>query len=198
LPTDDIDFARLWIRRFEGWGEFTAAECLTASTITWSSLWRDGQLVVAQTRRRQSWSFGDRTLSGVTGVTAVGQTDSDPVVDEISMAAIKAVDPQPNGIFSVDLTYGDDGLPRPTEINISRFFTTILFFAEAGLNLPAIYCDMGLEDRAPWAEPRVNPLPDGLVWVRGMDTAPRLLTREALDAVIRDGMLRPDGKTLPA
>lgn len=192
LPTDDIAFARLWIQRFDGWGGFTAAECLTPRTVTWSSLWLDGELVVAQTRRRQSWSFGDRTLSGVTGVTAVGETASDPVVDKVALAAIAAVDARPNGIFSVDMTYGDDDLPRPTEINISRFFTTIQFFAAAGLNFPEIFCELGLQGRSIWEGPKINPLPPGLVWLRGMDQPPQLRRREELEALLASKTLRRD------
>ena len=30
-----------------------------------------------------------------------------------------------------------NGVPNPTEINISRFFTTVRFFTEAGINFPA-------------------------------------------------------------
>ena len=190
LPTEDLAFARLWIERFGGWGAFTAAECLTPETVTWSSLWLDGDLVVAQTRRRQSWSFGDRTLSGVTGVTAVGMTDADPVVDEMALSAIRAIDARPNGIFSVDMTLDADGLPRPTEINIARFFTTIQFFTAAGLNLPEIYCELGLQGRSVWTGPKVNPLPTGLMWIRGMDVAPQLRRREDMDRLLADGSLR--------
>ncbi|RAK66291.1 carboxylate--amine ligase [Phenylobacterium kunshanense] len=190
VPTDDIDFARMWISRFDGWGAFTAAEQLTADTVTWSSLWLDGDLVVAQTRRRRSWSFGDRTLSGVTGVTAVGETDADPRVDETALAAIRAIDPRPNGIFSVDMTLDRDGLPRPTEINIARFFTTIGFFTAAGLNMPEIYCELGLQGRSIWTGATINPLPKGLVWIRGMDVPPQLHRREELDELVRTGMLR--------
>lgn len=189
VPTDDIGFARMWIDRFNGWGEFTAAERLTPETVTWSSLWLEGELVVAQTRRRRSWSFGDRTLSGVTGVTAVGETDADSRVDEIALAAIRAVDARPNGIFSVDMTLDNEGRPRPTEINIARFFTTIAFFAAAGLNMPEIYCELGLQGRSIWEGPKINPLPSGLVWIRGMDVPPQLHRRSELEALVRTGTL---------
>ncbi len=190
VPTDDIDFARMWIDRFKGWGEFTAAERLSADTVTWSSLWLDGELVVAQTRRRKSWSFGDRTLSGVTGVTAVGETDADAQVDGIALAAIRAIDARPNGIFSVDMTLDHAGAPRPTEINIARFFTTIAFFTAAGLNLPEIYCELGLQGRSIWEGSKINPLPTGLVWIRGMDVPPQLRRREELEELVRTGTLR--------
>ena len=137
LPTDDFDFAKNWIERFNGWGRFTAAELLSSQTITWQSIWYQGELVVAQTRRRRSWNFGDRTLSGVTGITGVGETCSIDHVDQLAMDAIFAISKEPHGIFCVDMTYDFAGLPNVTEINIGRFFTTHYFFTQAGLNFPA-------------------------------------------------------------
>ncbi|MEA3015132.1 MAG: hypothetical protein QOD42_3677 [Sphingomonadales bacterium] len=175
LPTSDFEFARLWVERFNGWGQFTAAELLTAQTVTWLSIWYQGELVVAQGRRRRNWSYGSRTLSGVTGVTGVGETFSDEEVTRLAMDAIGAIDPRPHGIYGVDMTYDQAGQPSVTEINISRFFTTVHFFTEAGLNMPRIFLDIGLYDRFPTLERRINPLPDGLLWIRGMDRPPALI-----------------------
>jgi carbamoyl-phosphate synthase large subunit len=132
--------------------------------------------VVAQTRIRKGWTHGNRTVSGVTGVTKVGQTFSDATVDEISIKTVKAVDVKPHGIYGVDMTYDKNGIPNPTEINISRFFTTVLFFTEAGLNMPKMFKDIILYNEFPKLEKVINPLPDGLLWLRGMDTEPRLMT----------------------
>jgi len=184
LPTDSLDFARLWIDRFEGWGAFTAAELLTDQSVTWQSIWHQGNLVVAQTRRRRSWNFGDRTLSGITGITGVAETCSDPEVDRIALAAITAVDQKPHGIFSVDMTYDRAGIPNPTEINIGRFFTTHYFFTKAGVNFPEIYCNIALDGRFPSLARKVNPLPGGLVWIRGMDVHPVLTTVEELERLL--------------
>lgn len=183
LPANDYDFARIWIDRYNGWGEFTAAELLTKDTITWLSIWYHGELVVAQTRRRLSWSFGNRTLSGVTGITGVGETYSDEIVDRISQDAILAIDAKPHGIFAVDMTYDKFGIPNPTEINIGRFFTTHYFFTKAGLNMPKIYCDIALDGNFPSFPKRINPLPDGLIWIRGMDVEPVMTTRRELEAM---------------
>jgi carbamoyl-phosphate synthase large subunit len=183
LPTDDLQFAKLWIDLQKGWGRFTAAELLTPRSVTWLSIWFEGQLVVAQTRRRHSWSFSSRALSGVTGVTAVGETYSDPVVTEVAQSAIAAVDRRPQGIFAVDMTYDDAGRPNPTEINIGRFFTTVHFFTMAGVNFPKIYRDLALRGEVPDLRKRINPLPDGLLWIRGMDVPPLLTTAEALAAL---------------
>lgn len=185
LPADNIDFARLWVNHFKGWGEFTASQRLTSKTITWLSIWYNGELVVAQTRRRRSWNFGDRTLSGVTGITGVGETCSDSVVDKVAQDAILSIDPVPCGIFGVDMTYDLDDYPNPTEINISRFFTTHFFFTKAGLNMPEIYCNIALEGKFPNLKRRINPLPDGLVWIRGMDVEPILTTVEEFERMER-------------
>ena len=174
LPTNDFEFAKHWITHFKGWGDFAAAEMLTEKTVTWLSIWFEGELIVAQTRIRKGWVHGNRTLSGVTGVTKVGQTFSDPVVDDVAVNTIKAVASKPHGIFGVDMTYDSTGMPNPTEINISRFFTTVLFFTKAGLNMPAIFKDLALYNAFPNLDKKINPLPDGLMWLRGMDVEPRL------------------------
>lgn len=183
LPANNYEFAKMWIDRYNGWGEFTASELLTKDTVTWLSIWHHGELVVAQTRRRLSWNFGDRTLSGVTGITGVGETYSDEMVDRISQDAISTIDAKPHGIFAVDMTYDKNGIPNPTEINIGRFFTTHYFFTKAGLNMPKIYCDIALDGNFPTLQKRINPLPDGLIWIRGMDVEPVLTTRGELEAM---------------
>ncbi len=178
LPTNDFTFAKGWIDRYKGWGDFVAAEMLTPDTVTWLSIWHEGNLVVAQTRIRKGWTHGNRTVSGVTGVTKVGQTFSDAKVDQIAIDTVKAVTDKPHGIFGVDMAYDFNGIPNPTEINISRFFTTVLFFTEAGLNMPEIFKDLALYNTYPNLEKIINPLPDGLLWLRGMDAKPLLVNNE--------------------
>ena len=175
LPTNDYLFAKGWLDRYKGWGNFVAAEMLTPDTVTWLSIWHEGELIVAQTRIRKGWTHGNRTVSGVTGVTKVGQTFSNDEVDRIAIETIKAVDEKPHGIFGVDMAYDKEGIPNPTEINIARFFTTVLFFTEAGLNLPEIFKDIALYNKFPVLNKKINPLPDGLLWLRGMDVHPLLV-----------------------
>ena len=183
LPADNYDFAKIWIDRFNGWGEFTAAELLSKDTVTWLSIWHEGELVVAQSRKRLSWNFGNRTLSGVTGITGVGQTCSDSVVDRVAQDSIHSIDAKPHGIYGVDMTYDFSGHPNITEINIGRFFTTHYFFTRAGLNMPEIYCNIALNGDFPSIEKKINPLPDDLVWIRGMDSDPVLTNLSALEAM---------------
>jgi len=174
LPTSSLQFAKEWINFFDGWGKFTVAECLTSQTVTWQSIWKDGELIVAQGRKRLYWEFANRTLSGVTGITGTGVTISDPVIDEIAQEAILVIDPAPNGVWAVDMTYDKEGIPNPTEINIGRFFTTHLFFTRAGLNMPYILIKLAFNEEIPPIPKKIDPLHPGLAWVRGMDTEPVL------------------------
>jgi len=80
----------------------------------------------------------------------------------------------------VDMAYDVNGFPNPTEINISRFFKTILFFTEAGLNMPKIFKDIALYNEFPVLDKKINPLPDKLLWLRGMDTRPKLMTEQEM------------------
>ena len=181
LPTDDFDTARLWIDFHKGWGDFAAAECLQEETITWQSIWKGGELIVAQGRKRLYWEFSNRSPSGVTGITGTGVTVSDPALDELAIRCIKTIDASPDGIYGVDLTYDKHGVPNPTEINSGRFFTTHQFFTAAGLNMPHIFVKTAFGEPVDLPN-RINPLPDGLAWIRGMDVLPRLTTVDDIDA----------------
>jgi len=174
LPTRNMDFARDWISYYNGWGNFTVAEYLSPESITWLSIWEKGKLIVAQSRKRLYWEFANRSVSGVTGITGTGVTVSDKKLDNLAIKAIRAIDSEPHGIYGVDMTYDKEGVPNPTEINIGRFFTTHQFFTEAGLNMPYIYVRLAFGEKTPRLKKRINPLKNGLAWVRGMDVEPVL------------------------
>ncbi len=175
LPTSDFKEACAWIDFCDGYGSFNAAERLSGRTTTWSSIWNNGHLIAAQTRERLYWEYSNNSFSGVTGLTGTGITVDDKRVTDIALASILAIDPVPNGIFSVDMTYDFDGVPNPTEINIARFFTTHYFFTCAGINFPDIFVRMSLGLPIKKLKKKINPLPEGLAWVRGMDTKPILV-----------------------
>jgi hypothetical protein len=181
LPVRDYDTARSWLDFHQGWGGFTAAELLEPDSVTWMSVWHDGELVVAQGRRRLYWELSRVSPSGVTGVTGAGVTISDATLDHLATRAVLAIDPRPHGLFGVDLTYDGTGTPNPTEINVGRFFTTHQFFTALGLNLPYVYVRLAFGEPPPPIGRRHNPLPDGMVWVRGVDFEPVLTSVAEID-----------------
>jgi carbamoyl-phosphate synthase large subunit len=184
--TDRYSVAKAWIDHCKGWGSFTASEYLSSETVTWLSIWKEGELVVAQGRKRLYWEFGNRAPSGVTGLTGTGVTVADPLVDELAQQAVLAIDAKPHGIFGVDMTYDKEGIPNPTEINIGRFFTTHLFFTQAGLNMPYIFVKIAFGERPPRLKKVMNPLPSGLAWVRGMDFHPILTDLQRIETAEED------------
>lgn len=181
LLVSDYDIAKSWIDFNQGWGCFMAAEYLSPQSITWQSIWQNGKLIVAQGRKRIYWEFADRAPSGITGLTGTGVTVGDENLDSIAQKSILAIDSNPNGIFSVDLTYDKNGIPNPTEINIGRFFTTHEFFTKAGLNMPYIYVKIAFNESYQNPNKIINPLPVGLAWIRGMDFKPILTTMENIE-----------------
>jgi carbamoyl-phosphate synthase large subunit len=71
------------------------------------------------------------------------------------------------------MTYDKNGVPNPTEINIGRFFTTHLFFTEAGLNMPEILIKLAFGEEV-FVAKKLNPLQLNLLWIRGVDFLPIL------------------------
>ena len=180
LKVDKYHIAKAWIDFCNGWGNFVASEYLSTQTVTWMSIWKDGELVVAQGRRRIYWDLANTAPSGVTGITGAAVTISDPLVDKIAQEAIFAIDKKPNGIFSVDMTYDGNSIPNPTEI-MGRFFTTHYFFTKAGLNMPYIYVKLACGEKPPRIKKKINLLPPNLYWIRGMDFVPVLATAEKIN-----------------
>jgi carbamoyl-phosphate synthase large subunit len=178
LPVHDVQTAKNWLdfhKKNGSWdGNFTASELLEPETVTWMSIWKDGKLIVAQGRKRLYWELAKISPSGVTGATGTGLTYSDPELDAIAEKAVRSIDKKPSGLFGVDMAYDKNGTPNPTEINIGRFFTTHEFFTRAGLNMPDIFVKLAYGEDISGIEKIRNPLPNDLVWVRGMDFEPVL------------------------
>jgi carbamoyl-phosphate synthase large subunit len=166
--------AKIWIDYWNGWGNFIASELLPKRLMTWQSLWKDGELVCAQGRERLSWGLSQLSPTGVTGMTGVAKTISYKHLDETAEKAIFAVDKKPNGIFGVDLKEDKNSTLCPTEINIGRFFTTMQFFTEAGLNMPEMYLRLAYGENIPKIK-KYNPLSSEFYWIRTVDDKPLLL-----------------------
>ena len=181
LPVSNYATAESWLSFHKGWGHFTASELLEPESVTWMSIWRDGELVIAQGRKRLYWELSKISPSGITGATGAGETVSEPTLDEVAMTTVLAVDSKPHGLFGVDLTYDATGVPNPTEINIGRFFTTHQFFTDAGLNMPYIFTKIAYGELAPKLSTKLNPIEPGLVWIRGMDFEPVLTSTKAIE-----------------
>jgi len=107
---------------------------------------------------------------------AIGQEDA-----ELQARAVAAVDAEPNGFYAVDMTRDATGVPRVTEINAGRPFTTATeFFWRLGLNLADIYIRAAVGETPVLPAERESPLPDGWLWIRGLDVHPTLVHESAV------------------
>jgi carbamoyl-phosphate synthase large subunit len=181
-PASDADTVDSWIDYWRARGKdwlFIAEELLPGRNIAVQTLWHAGVFLGAVARERDEYIYPYLAPSGVTGTPSVAHTvlDQDEVV-EVAKRAVLAVDPEPNGAYSVDLKGNKDNVLQPTEINIGRFFTTSLLTARLGCNMPDMLMRLavGLMARPDEFEP-VKP---NTYWIRHMDSDPILVSEESI------------------
>lgn len=182
VPTSSLAFAQAWVDEHKGWGEFTAAECLTPRTATFSGLWWNGELVRSQLRERIEWGYSDVSTSGVTGITGAQRTVDDAELGALGIAAVRATCARPHGAVGVDFTYDAEDRPRITEVQPARFYTSIHFMARLGLNFAADYCTLACDGRDALGAPELNPCQAGAYWIKGVERLPKLLTGDEYHA----------------
>jgi carbamoyl-phosphate synthase large subunit len=184
-PVDDVEAGWHWIEYWRLRGRewrFVAEELLPGRNLAFTSLWERGRLVCSQVRERLEYIYPFLAPSGVTGTPAVAVTVHRPDVNELATRAVLAVDGDATGVFCVDLKEDADGVPRPTEINCGRFFTTSHFFTAAGVNIPHLYVKLAYGERLPELPP-YDLLPAGLYWIRHIDCPAVLRTADELRAI---------------
>lgn len=181
LPVKNYRQASMWIEywfdRGLGWNDFLVSEYLPGNEVSWLSIWKDGRLVCSQQKERTEWVQGQIAPSGVGGTTAIQKTVEYPVVNKIATAAVFAVDKKPNGIYVVDTKENKNYIPCVTEINAGRFFTTSLFFATLGVNMPLIYVLLGLHLPIPEVS-QYNAVSKNIHWIRVVDGGPTVVKNE--------------------
>jgi carbamoyl-phosphate synthase large subunit len=183
-PVEQVDVGHHWMEYWRLRGKdwtFVAQELLPGRNLAFTSLWRDGALVCSQVRERLEYIYPFLAPSGVTGTPAVAVTVRRPDVNELATDAVLAIDPRASGVFCVDLKEDAEGVPRATEINCGRFFTTSHFFTAAGVNIPDLYVRIGLGDDVPVLPP-YDLLEEGLYWIRHIDCPAVLRTDATLRA----------------
>lgn len=184
LPVSNGRQAKSWI---EWWvsekgllaTDFMISEMLPGREFAFQSIWQKGVLIAGQVRERVEYLYGFLTPSGQTSTPAVARTVSDKRIADLAIQAITTLDVSPDGVYCADIKESEDGIPKVTEINAGRFFTTSNFFSTAGLNMP----DMAM--RAAMGEHLevvgLNPLEENLYWIRMVDMNYQLVRAEEMD-----------------
>jgi carbamoyl-phosphate synthase large subunit len=168
--------------------EFIAQQYLPGREYAFPSIWQNGELVTSLLYERLSYLQAHLTPSGKTGAASELATRHGGRVNEAAVEAVRAVDSDADGLFCVDLTEDANGRPVPTEINCGRFFTSCVFWARAGANLPLHYVRLALGLK-PEPLPAFNAAPPGKVWLRRLDAESQLIDEEALDMRLKSSRI---------
>lgn len=181
LPVKKYQQAVMWIEYWLGhglkWNDFLVNEFLPGNEVSWLSIWKDGKLICSQQKERVEWVQGSISPSGVGGTTAIQKTVHYPNINKICTRTVLAVDDRPQGIFVVDTKENKNKTPCVTEINPGRFFTTSLFYATLGINMPHIFVSLGLNLPIPKVS-RYNSTQKNVYWIRIVDGGPIMVKNE--------------------
>lgn len=172
-PHVGLSWWRYWRARGVKW-QFMMQEYLPGQNIAFQSVWNNGEIVCSQARERIEYIYPHLAPSGITGTPAVAKTIVDHAVNNIATQAIKLIAPNATGIFCIDLKRNKQDVSCPTEINAGRFFTTSLFFTQAGVNMPYIYVKIALGESVTGVL-QYDAIDEGVYWIRHMDAEPRLI-----------------------
>lgn len=172
LPVTKVSQASNWIswwREEKGFAvdNFMISEFLPGKEFAVQVIFQDGVLIAAEARERVEYLFGFMTPSGQSSSPSVARTTKRKDIYDLGLAAVSAVMKKPHGVFGIDIKEDKLGIPKVTEINAGRFYTTSHFLARAGVNMP----DMAF--KAAQGE-KLKPLgigilEEGLLWIRMMD-----------------------------
>ncbi|MFB6179808.1 MAG: ATP-grasp domain-containing protein [Halorientalis sp.] len=179
--------AQSWIEYWEDMRdvsktEFTLNEYLPGRDYAFQSLWYEGELVLSKTLERLSYYFGDNRASGQSSTPQVGKLLYDETIQDLCEAAIRAVNPDATGMYSIDLKEDADDNPHVTEINIGRFCMITNAFNEVGRhNMADFYTRVAFDD-VPDIENRRQDIGDETTYlIRELDTEPLLITESELE-----------------
>src|SRR5262245_58783363 len=126
--------------RANGLSSVTPAADLPGRDFACQSLWKDGRLVLIKTVERLAYLDADKR------VESLAKTVKEPTVVALSAAAIRALDPQATGAFSVDLGETRPGALHIRGIGAGCFTTMLNFFDFTGRhNMSATYVRLALD-----------------------------------------------------
>jgi glutathione synthase/RimK-type ligase-like ATP-grasp enzyme len=157
-------------------GDFILQEYLAGRDLAFDSLWFEGQLVTSYARERLQYVLKHISLSGITGTPAVARTVEDEKVNQVGVEAVKALDPEPHGFFSVDIKENASGKPVVTEVDGKWHTTAPLWgyafanaFNKPELNIVYQYLLLGLNGKLDGELPAFNLFPADHYLVRQLD-----------------------------
>ena len=183
-PVETPEDARAWIGYWERMRGvpatlFTLSDYLPGRDFACQSLWKNGRLVLIKTVERLSYLGAETRASGTSSIASLAKTVTEPAVVETCVRAIRALDPDASGAFSVDLKEDRAGVPCLTEINAGRFITMMNFFDFTGRhNMSTTYVRLALDEPVEITDPYDTA--EDRYFVRGVDSLPAIFSADEL------------------
>ena len=196
LKVSSSEEAKLWVKLNVIQGrikenEFIIQEYLPGRDLAFDSLWFNGKLVTSYARERLEYPFKHISLTGITGTPSVAKTIHDDEVNSIGIAAVKALNPNPHGFYSVDLKEGPDGKPKVTEVD-GKWHTTAPLWGYAfakvydkpEYNITYTYVQLGLDGKLKYEPEATNLFPEEHYLIRQMDSGVILKSEEGVWRIV--------------
>ena len=147
-----------------------APDDLTGRDFACQSLWKDGGLVLIKTVERLAYLGG---TAGPGTIESLAKTVNAPAVVELCADAIRLLDPDATGAFSIDLRENQAGIPCVTKIHAGCFTTMTNFFDLTGRhNMSTTYVRLALDEPIDIDDP--YDVAEDRYFVRGIDTLPAI------------------------
>ena len=181
LRVNTPEEAKLWMKLNSTQGradvdEFIIQEYLPGKDLAFDSLWFKGKLVTSYARERLEYPLKHVSLSGITATPSVARVLHDEQVNKVGIDAVKALDPEPHGFFSVDIKCDAGNKPIVTEVDGKWHTTASLWgyaFAKAfnkpELNIAYVYLTLGLSGELDVDLPFTDLFPSNYYLIRQMD-----------------------------
>jgi len=192
LKANSSEEAKLWIKLNVLQGrarldEFVLQEYLPGRDLAFDSLWLRGKLITSYARERLEYPFRHISLSGITGTPSVARILHDDKVNAVGVSAVRALDPKPHGVYSVDLREDAEGNPRVTEVDGKWHTTAPLWgyafakaYNRASYNIAYSYLILGYGEDLAEELPQTNLFPEEHYLIRQMDSGILLKKEESI------------------
>jgi len=151
LPVDNVEELEAWVNwwcnhrdaRIE---DFIVCEYLPGRDYAVQSLWKDGECILLKACERLEYIFAKNMPQGSSSSPAIARTVDNPLVTNTCLSAVRAIDKNANGMWSIDLKEDISGTPHITEINIGRFCMITPIFDRVGrYNMAKVYVDLAMD-----------------------------------------------------
>lgn len=189
-PVATAEQARAWITQWRDLrgikvSDFTLSEYLPGRHFIVHSVWRNGDLLRAQSIEVLSYFAAGNNPSGIFSLACLAKTVNAGSPLEVALSAVRALERHPSGAFSVELKESVTGVPSITEINAGRFPAGVTALLAVGKdNMVAVFASAALGRTISVGEPHGSAQEHYLV--RDIDAVPGVFSAtDLLEGICR-------------